>query len=145
MAFAKRVFMIQNRVKIPKQIKLNTKLGERDGEEGAKQKERERKRKWRETVERKRWAGGRGEARLRATARQLWALISFIKFRTSRRDSLNFSARREEVGMERGVAFRKSQTTRDLGKLENGGWHEVWGEGEREAEASRCGAQMLSN
>lgn len=70
---------------------------------------------------------GQGEARLRATARQLWALISFIKFRTSRRDSLNFSARWEELGMERGVAFRKSQTTRDLGKLENGGWHEVWG------------------
>lgn len=46
--------------------------------------------------------------------------------------------------MERGVAFRKSQTTRDLGKLENGGWHEVWGGGQ-EGEASRCGAQMLSN
>lgn len=133
MAFAKRVFMIQNRVKIPKQIKLNTKLAERDGEEGAKQRERGREREETEMARNcRKEAGGRGRQGLgqqRDNCGRSFRLLSFGRVAETR---LTFPLGGWEVGVERGVAFRKSQTTRDLGKLENGGWHEVWGgEGRR--------------
>lgn len=140
--------MKQNRVKIPKQIKLNTKLGEWENKKRKTESERERgddlKRtgKANETAnaktemarncrrqateaaeERGRGRGQRGLRQERDNCGRSFRLLSFGRVA----DSINFWGARRGWG---GVAgCRKSQTTRDLGKLENGAWQEDCGRG----------------